>query len=142
MSFRAGAASLVTAPQGTGRRHGLGIVRTSAPPSRSAFAYCSFWSLAAATTQRLYGVPFWPATCFLLSALQAVVGLALPVATLAIAVTHWLKGVPFWPATCFLLSFWQFLPYALAFVSALALGPGGVSAAGVCVTAGLLPAWE
>jgi hypothetical protein len=67
------------------------------------FAYWSLWSLVAATTQRLYGVPFWPATCFLLNVLHAVVGLALPVATLAIAVTHWLKGVPFCPATCLLL---------------------------------------
>src|SRR3954470_20360622 len=101
---------------------------------------CAFWSLAAATTHLLYGVPFWPATCFLLRVLQAVVGLGRLVATLAIAVTPWLKGVPFWPATCFLLWPWQFLPYALAFVSALALGPGGVSAVGVCVTAGWLPA--
>ena len=75
----------------------------------------------------------------LLSGLQAVVGLVWLVATLAIAVTHWLKGVPFWPATCFLLWPWQFLPWALAFASALALGPGGVSAVGVCVVAGPLP---
>ena len=86
---------------------------------------CCLRSLAAATTHLLYGVPFWPATCFLLSVLQAVVGLVWLVATLAIAVTHWLKGVPFWPATCFLLWPWQCLPYALAFVSALALGPEG-----------------
>src|SRR3954462_9958141 len=71
---------------------------------------CCFCSLAAATTHLLYGVPFWPATCFLLRLLQAVVGLVWLVATLAIAVTHWLKGVPFWPATCFLLWPWQCLP--------------------------------
>ena len=87
-------------------------------------------------------MPFWPATCFLLSVLHAVVGFALPVATLASAVTHWLKGVPFCPATCFLLWSWHFLPYALAFAAALALGPGGVSAVGVVVTAGWVPALE
>ena len=89
---------------------------------------CSFWSLAAATTHWLYGVPFWPATCFLLRVLHAVVGFAFPVATLASAVTHWLNGVPFCPATCFLLSRWHFVPYAFALAAALALGPGGVSA--------------
>jgi hypothetical protein len=69
-------------------------------------------------------------------------GLAFPVATLASAVTHLLKGVPFCPATCFLLWPWHFLPYALAFVAALALGPGGASAVGVAATAGWDPALE
>jgi hypothetical protein len=50
---------------------------------------------AAATTHWLNGVPFIPATCFLLRPLHACPGdFALPVASFAIAVTHCEKGVP------------------------------------------------
>ena len=66
----------------------------------------SCWSSAAATRQRLYGVPCSPATCLLLIDAHAFVG-ECPCAAFAIAVTHRLNGVPDWPATCFLLWFWQ-----------------------------------
>jgi hypothetical protein len=58
-----------------------------------------FSSFAPAETQRLYGVPGLPATCFLLSVAQAAFGDEVdPPASLAIAVTHLLKGVPGTPA--------------------------------------------
>ena len=104
----------VTAPEGgRERRHRSGPLPAQRLVPAGASSSCCFRSLAAATTQRLYGVPFWPATCFLLAPCRPSSG-CLPVATLAIAVTHRLKGVPFWPVTCFLLWPWHCLPYALA----------------------------
>ena len=65
-------------------------------------------SVAPPETQTLYGVPAFPATCFLLSDAQADLGEELvPVARLAIAVTHLLNGVPGVPATWVLLSLRQ-----------------------------------
>src|SRR5437016_2660951 len=77
---------------------------------------------AAATTHWLKGVPFMPATCFLLMPLHAWPGdFALPEATLFIAVTHCEKGVPLSPARCVLLSLLHSLPNALAFGGELCL---------------------
>src|SRR6185312_8027390 len=100
-----------------------------------ALVVCAF-SFAAAETHWLYGVPCWPATCFLLSFAHALAGLSVAlVASLAIAVTHWLNGVPCWPATCFLLSLLQKTPYAFAFAGSVACGPG------VGVVSGLPSSW-
>ena len=71
-------------------------------------------SFAAATTQRLNGVPWVPATCLRLSVLQARDGLlVVPWAILAIAVTQRENGVPFSPATCLRLILAQYLPVRL-----------------------------
>ena len=97
----------------------MGIHRLAGQPA------WSLSSLAPADTHLEKGVPFWPATRFLLSSLHAVRGLfVVPLASFAIAVTHLENGVPFCPSTCFLLWSWQYLPYALAFAGRLAVGPG------------------
>ena len=99
------------------------------------------FSLAAAFTHALCGVPFWPATFFLLTPLQAWPGLfASPVASFAMAVTHWLNGVPFWPLTCFFEAPAQATPYALALSACFALGPGvGAGVVAGVVAAGVVP---
>ena len=72
---------------------------------------CCALSLAAAATQSLNGVPFWPATCFLLSLSQAARAVVFELlARWAMSLTQLEKGVPCWPATCFLVSLWQYLP--------------------------------
>jgi hypothetical protein len=83
----------LTAYPGSGRDLSFvgNFVRAGANGSMSRASYgcvCrSFWSCAAATAQRLNGVPFSPATCFLLSVAHAVLA-GCPCAALAIAVTH------------------------------------------------------
>jgi hypothetical protein len=94
-------------PTGEPRCGGV-LVRIRSVASGYGFLCWFLSSFAAPETQLLNGVPFWPATCCLLIAVQAVLGdVVEPLASFAIAVTHWLKGVPFWPATCCLLWFWQ-----------------------------------
>jgi hypothetical protein len=71
--------------------------------------------LAPPDTHRLYGVPFCPVTCCLLSLAHARRGVTLELwASLAMSFTQFENGVPFCPSTCCLLSPWQYLPYFLA----------------------------